>query len=98
MEILLSEAVFSSNSKVSKLTPLQLVTGQQPVLPLRGEATQGKEPFTSLRDQIGTSMHGYVTSGENSHEVKVNFQSTVDIIENEPVGNREYPSRYLGTG
>ena len=37
-------------------------------------------------------MHGYETSEENSHEVKVHFQSIADILETEMVGNREYSS------
>ena len=38
------------------------------------------------------SMHGYETSEENSHEVKVYFQSMAHILETEMVGNWEYPS------
>ena len=35
-------------------------------------------------------MHGYETSEVNSHEVRVNFQSTVDILKTEMIGNQEY--------
>ena len=60
VETLLSEAVFWSNSKVNKntkLTPLQLITGQQPVLPPKRGATERKATHLSQTRLSHLGMH-----------------------------------------
>ena len=50
----------ASNSRVnkhSKLTPLQLVTGQQPVLPPKQGATERKAPYMSQTRLSHLGMH-----------------------------------------
>ena len=84
--------MFSSDSRVNKhtkLTPLQLVTGQQPVLPPKREATQRNAPFMSQTRISHIGMHSYETSEENSHEVKAQFQSTADTLITKTIGNQE---------
>ena len=95
VETLLSEAVFLSNSKVNKntkLTPLQLVAGQQKGLPPKQETKERTALHTSTLRLSHLGMHGHETIEENSHEVKVHFKCMPDTLKTGTVGNQETSS------
>ena len=63
VETLLSEAVFSSNSRVNKhtkLTPLQSLTGQQPVLPSKRGATERNVPYMYFSNKVTSHKHAWL--------------------------------------